>query len=97
MDLLQHMKTYISSEEGKVLDFEVTEELLDQVIEKFSFKGDRDELRMGLEVEQEHGPNGPGGPDCDVTGGDPFKTAMIALAHLSEDKAYYTKLKAAKL
>lgn len=44
---------------------------------------DLEQFRKGLEVEQEH---------KDVTGGDPIKTAKIALAHLRERADYYTKL-----
>ena len=39
---------------------------------------------MGMKVELEH---------KDVTKSNPIKTAKIALAHLKEDKNYYTKLK----
>jgi hypothetical protein len=45
---------------------------------------DLDEFRMGLEAEAEH---------ADVTGGNPLKTALIALAHLREKPDYYSKLK----
>ena len=42
-----------------------------------------EDLVKGMEVETEH---------KDVTGGDPTKTAMIALAHLKERPDYYEKL-----
>jgi hypothetical protein len=42
------------------------------------------ELSRGMRVEMEH---------KDVTGGDPVLTAKIVLAHLREEKDYYTRLK----
>lgn len=51
---------------------------------------DLEQFRMGLKVEEEHGPTMH--PDLDVTGGDPSKTAKITLVHLREDPAYYTFL-----
>ncbi len=52
-------------------------------------KYDKKELKMGMEEEEEHGPNGK----TDVTKGDPVKTLKITVAHLDEDPKYYTKLK----
>ena len=51
---------------------------------------DSKQLKMGYEVEKEHG--GPMGKDTDVVD----KTSdylKIAVAHLREDPKYYTKLK----
>jgi len=74
--------------------FEVTEEIVDQVIEKLPSLAeyDRNEVIRGIEVEQEHGPKG--GMDTDITGDDPVLTAKIALAHLRELPDYYTRLDA---
>lgn len=44
---------------------------------------DIDEFNLGMEQEAEH---------KDVTGGDPVKTAKIVMAHLKEDRHYYSKL-----
>jgi hypothetical protein len=51
-------------------------------------KVDVHQFARGLVVEQEHE---------DVTRGDPLITGRIALAHLKEDPAYYTKLDRAGL
>jgi len=50
---------------------------------------DVEQLRMGLEVELEHGQRDP---RTDVTHDDPILTAKIALAHLNEFPDYYTRL-----
>lgn len=47
-----------------------------------------DQFTIGIKVEREHE---------DVTHGDPLLTGKIALAHLKEDRDYYTKLKGAGL
>lgn len=47
-----------------------------------------EQFRVGLGVEMEH---------ADVTGGDPLKTGRIVLAHLKENREYYSKLKRAGL
>ena len=62
----------------------ITEDLVNQVAQSYNYKGDLNELRMGLEVEQEHE---------DVVGNDINMIAKIALAHLNEMPDYYTKLK----
>ena len=49
-----------------------------------------EQFRIGLDVELEHGLNGP---LTDVTGNDPILTGKIALAHLNEYSDYYTRLK----
>lgn len=51
-----------------------------------------EQFRIGLEVESEHGPHGPGGKKTDVTGDDPLAYGKIAWAHLLEMSDYYTKL-----
>ena len=50
---------------------------------------DVEQLRMGLDVELEHGLVSP---STDVTGNDPIITGKIALAHLNEFADYYTRL-----
>ena len=50
---------------------------------------DVEQLRMGLDVELEHGLVSP---STDVTGDDPIITGKIALAHLNEFADYYTRL-----
>ena len=50
---------------------------------------DVEQLRMGMDVELEHGRHDPA---TDVTGDDPVVTAKIALAHLNEFPDYYTRL-----
>ena len=45
---------------------------------------DLKEMDLGMEVEEEHD---------DLTGGDEKKKKMIVMAHLKEDKNYYSKLK----
>ena len=50
---------------------------------------DLEQLRMGLDVELEHGTHDA---ETDVTGDDPILTGKIALAHLRELPDYYTRL-----
>src|SRR5262249_52245915 len=50
---------------------------------------DVEQLRMGLEVELEHGAHDP---ETDVTHDDPILTGKIAWAHLKELPDYYTRL-----
>ena len=52
---------------------------------------DAEQLRMGMEVELEHGLHDM---LTNVSGDDPHVTAKIALAHLNEFPDYYTRLKA---
>jgi len=59
-----------------------------ELIDKLGFKGSMRQLKMGIIEEMEH---------KDVTGGDLYNTARIAIAHLKEDSEYYTKLKKAGL
>jgi hypothetical protein len=51
------------------------------------------EFRRGMSVELEHGRHGPGGRALDVTHDSALLTGKIALAHLTEDPHYYTKLR----
>jgi hypothetical protein len=50
---------------------------------------DVEQLRMGMDVELEHGLHNP---LTNVTGDDPVVTGKIALAHLNEFPDYYTRL-----
>ena len=50
---------------------------------------DVEQLRMGMDVELEHGLHDAA---TNVTGDDPLVTAKIALAHLNEFPDYYTRL-----
>jgi hypothetical protein len=52
---------------------------------------DVEQLRMGLEVELEHGAHDP---ETNVTGDDELLTGKIAWAHLKELPDYYTRLAA---
>jgi hypothetical protein len=52
---------------------------------------DLEQLRMGLDVELEHGTHDP---ETNVTGDDPILTGKIAMAHLRELPDYYTRLAA---
>ncbi len=58
-------------------------------------KYDMNQLKMGFEVEKEHGSKL--GKDTNVTKDCPYATMKIAIAHLKEDPKYYTKLKKVKL
>jgi hypothetical protein len=51
---------------------------------------DLEQLRMGMEVELEHGTKL--GENTNITNDDPIMTARIALAHLKEIPDYYTRL-----
>ena len=61
--------------------------------ERLGVKDDVDlsQLRIGMEVELEHGRRDP---LTNVTDNDPLRTAKIALAHLRELPDYYTRLAA---
>ena len=50
---------------------------------------DVEQLRIGMDVELEHGLHDP---LTNVTGDDPVVTGKIALAHLNEFPDYYTRL-----
>ncbi len=50
---------------------------------------DVEQLRMGMDVELEHGTFGAA---TNVTNDDPIFTGKIALAHLNEFADYYTRL-----
>jgi hypothetical protein len=50
---------------------------------------DVEQLRMGMDVELEHGKRDPA---TNVTEDNPLMTGKIALAHLKEFPDYYTRL-----
>ena len=50
---------------------------------------DVEQLRIGMEVEFEHGSHDP---QTNVTDDDPVMTGKIALAHLKEFADYYVRL-----
>ena len=52
---------------------------------------DVEQLRMGMDVELEHGTHDP---ETNVTNDDVVVTAKIARAHLNEFPDYYTRLAA---
>ena len=62
-----------------------------QLAEQLGVAGevDLDQLRIGMDVEVEHGRRDP---LTNVTDDDPMMTAKIALAHLRELPDYYTRL-----
>lgn len=73
-------KKHFSSEDAKTIG------------EKLGLKWDKfdvEQLRMGMDVELEHGMTDP---STNVTGDDPVVTGKIALAHLNEFPDYYTRL-----
>ena len=53
-------------------------------------KVDIKQFARGLEVEQEHGPEG--GKETDITHDDPLTVGKIAWAHLKEISDYYDRL-----
>jgi hypothetical protein len=54
----------------------------------------REDFRVGLEVELEHGTRFP---DANVTNNHPVLTGKIVLAHLKETLDYYQRLEVAEL
>ena len=58
-------------------------------IDLASERFDIEAVRIGMEVELEHGTRFP---DLDVTADDPVTTAKIAMAHLREFPDYYERL-----
>lgn len=56
---------------------------MEKIIKELGADVSVDALIKGMTVELEH---------KDLTGGNPLKTAKIALAHIKEDPEYYTKL-----
>lgn len=54
-----------------------------------SARFDVDQLRIGMNVELEHGLHDP---NTNVSDDNPHVTAKIALAHLNEFPDYYTRL-----
>ena len=74
--------------------FKVTDEMVDEVVKELNLdpsKVDLEQLKMGIKIEQEHGPDR--GEDTNITKDDLIMTAKIAQAHLKELPDYYTRLK----
>jgi len=67
----------------KKITIEITDELVDTLLEKFTLDVDKDQFKRGLEIEQEH---------IDTVDGSIFKVAEIAVDHLNEISDYYTRL-----
>lgn len=73
-------------EEGKPTSKGIYSPNIDEIkriADKYMFSGDLEQLKMGVEVEQEH---------AQTVGYDLDTTIRIALDHLKEDALYYTKL-----
>jgi len=73
--------------------FDVTDKDIDRVIKELELENTpkyRKQLKMGLKIEQEHGPDR--GKDTNITKDDLIMTAKIAVAHLKEFPDYYTLL-----
>ena len=69
-----------------------TEQEAKEVGEKIGIKWDKfdvNQLRMGMDVELEHGTIDP---NTNVSNDDPITTGKIALAHLNEFPDYYDRL-----
>jgi hypothetical protein len=74
------VKKVFTMEQAKVIG-----ELLGIKFDRFSVE----DFRYGLDVELEHGKEGP---LTNVTDSDPFITGKIAWAHLNEYPDYYVRL-----
>ena len=71
----------------------ITDELVEKIGKRLGIdwgKYKKDQFKKGLKVELEHGKKNP---KTDVTHDDAILTSKIVLAHLDEDRDYYTKLK----
>lgn len=75
--------------EKRVFTTEQTKQIGDQLGIKWNL-WDVEQFRMGMDVELEHGLIHP---LTNVTNNDPLATGKIALAHLTEIRDYYTRLK----
>jgi len=85
------MTTPYGEDSGVITPEFVKEESVEDVAKKHNIdlsKYKPDQIRMGMEVEKEHGSEGK----YNVTHDDKFKTLEIVLDHLEEDPDYYTKL-----
>lgn len=71
--------------------FAIDDALIEKIGKEIDItKYDVEQLKMGIEVEKEHGSQR--GEDVNVTKDDPITTARIAIAHLKEISDYYTRL-----
>lgn len=83
------------SEERAEWDFPVTDELVSDVASKIGYdfeKYSREQLKLGLEQEKEHG--SWYGEDVNITKNNPVIAGKIAFAHIKEIRNYYTYLNA---
>ena len=64
--------------------------ILTKIVSNFNHKINPKQLSRGMEVEQEH--NGKISESTNIVKGNQTKVAKIAVAHLKEDKNYYTHL-----
>ena len=69
----------------------ISQEMAARIARELGVAGevDLEQLRIGMEVELEHGRRDP---LTNVTDDDPVMTAKIALAHLREFADYYVRL-----
>ena len=78
--------------EGAVFTADQAREVGEQIgIDWGASRFDVEQLRMGMDVELEHGTHYP---ETNVTNDDVVVTAKIARAHLNEFPDYYTRLAA---
>ena len=68
--------------------------IIDKVISKSKVPIDKNQLKLGMDVEREHSSsnNGKASKSTDVVKGNKLNIAKIAKVHLKEDPKYYTHL-----
>lgn len=76
----------------KLANFSISRETAKNIAKDIGFFGDINQLRKGMEIEQEHGPYGPENGKFDVTRDSNKLEAQIAAAHISEIPDYYDRL-----
>ena len=76
----------------KLAAFAISTETAENKAKDIGFSGDTEQLRKGMEVEQEHGPYGPKDGKFDLTGDDTKLETQIAAAHIAEIPDYYDRL-----
>lgn len=76
----------------KMAEKKVSDSSARSIAEDLGFSGDFGQLLRGMEVEKEHGPEGPEDGKFNITDGDSEDTASIAAAHISEIPDYYDRL-----
>jgi len=73
----------------------ITDAIVDKVAKEISLdfdKVDRNEFKMGMDVELEHNRDNQGFPRTNICKDDMTMVARIAIAHLAELPDYYTRL-----